>query len=47
MEIIIEPINGICFGVEYVPADDSEDDDEGEPRTLLIDLILVRLIIQW
>ena len=49
MEIAFEPINGICFGFEYVPPDDPEDleEDEYPVSTLLLDLVLLRVIIQW
>lgn len=39
----IDLINGIAVGIEFVP----EIQDEGIPHTVILDLVIFRLLIQW
>ena len=41
MSITLDLINGICFGVEYLPA------AEDYEQTIIVDLFVIRLLIQW
>ena len=43
MDIAYDLICGFSFGIEYV----EEDYDEDIPRTLIVDLFIVRFLFQW
>mgnify|MGYP005855182355 FL=1 len=41
MQISIDLINGIAVGVEFVP------ESEENENTIIVDIIIFRLLIQW
>lgn len=43
MVMDMDLINGIAVGIEFVPAIR----EEGIPHTVILDLLIFRLLIQW
>lgn len=41
--VSVDLISGVSIGLEYVPPDYEDD----TPSTLIIDLLILRVLIQW